>query len=192
MAEEPHDGGMARGGDGQARGHRDGSAAPSWTRPTSPGQHRRSGGRGWRGWWRADEGSVAAEVTLLAPVLIMLLVFVAVVIHRGVDVRLRLDDAAHQAARAASFERTAPAADTAAHATATDALAGAGVTCTTLEVAADTTGLRPGGAVAVTLSCTLDLSDALIVGVPGQMVLSATAVEPVDTYRAVRPVGGPR
>lgn len=173
-----------------AAADRGGSAAPSCARPTSP-VYRRSGVR-WGGWWRADTGSVAAEVTLLAPVLIMLLVFVAVVIHRGVDARLRLGDTAHQAARAASIERTAPAANTAARATATDALAAADVACAAWEVTVDTTDFRPGGTVVVTVSCTVDLSDALIVGVPGRVVLSATAVEPVDTYRAVRPAGGPR
>ena len=191
MAEE-HNGGATR----RARvdaADRGGSAVPSCARPTAHGHHRRTGVRRWRGWWRADTGSVAAEVTLLAPVLIMLLVFVAVVIHRGVDARLRLNDATHQAARAASIERTAPAADTAARATATDALAAADVACATLEVTADTTDFRPGGTVVVTVSCTVDLSDALIVGVPGQVVLSATAVEPVDTYRALaRPASGPR
>jgi hypothetical protein len=45
----------------------------------------------WVAWWRADRGSVAAEVTIATPFLVMLLVFVAVVIHRGVDARLRLD-----------------------------------------------------------------------------------------------------
>lgn len=189
MAEEPNGAATRRARvDAVGRG---GSAAPSCARPTSPEYHR-SGVRRWRGWWRADTGSVAAEVTLLAPVLIMLLVFVGVVIHRGVDARLRLNDSAHQAARAASIERTAPAADSAARATATDALATTDVACAALEVTADTTDFRPGGTVVVTVSCTVDLSDALIVGVPGQVVLSATAVEPVDIFRAVRPAGGPR
>ncbi|OXM44138.1 pilus assembly protein TadE, partial [Amycolatopsis alba DSM 44262] len=53
-----------------------------------------------RAWWRAERGSVTAEAVLLTPVLVMLLVLLAVVVHRGVDARLRLDDAAHQGARA--------------------------------------------------------------------------------------------
>ncbi|HEX8864347.1 MAG TPA: TadE/TadG family type IV pilus assembly protein, partial [Lentzea sp.] len=59
-----------------------------------------------RAWWRDDRGSASAEVVLITPILILLLVFVAVVVHRGVDARLRLNDTAHQAARAASIERT--------------------------------------------------------------------------------------
>jgi hypothetical protein len=34
------------------------------------------------------------------------------------------------------------------------------------------------------VSCSVDLGDALILVVPGQKVLSATAVEPVDTWRS--------
>lgn len=147
----------------------------------------------WRVWWREDRGSVAAEITLLAPVLVMLLVFVAVVIHRGVDARLRLDDAAHQAARAASIARTATAADTAATTTASDALGAAGVACAAIGASTDTTDFRPGGTVTVTVTCTVDWSDALIVGVPGRTALTATATEPVDTYRGLtEPTGGAR
>lgn len=139
----------------------------------------------WVAWWRADRGSVAAEVTIAAPFLVMLLVFVAVVIHRGVDARLRLDDAAHQAARAASIERTSATATAAAQSTATNALSSAGVTCASLSVDTATGGTRPGGTVSVTVSCAVDFGDALILGVPGQKRLSAIAVEPVDTWRSV-------
>src|SRR5689334_9411939 len=118
----------------------------------------------WVAWWRADRGSVAAEVTIAAPFLVMLLVFVAVVIHRGVDARLRLDDAAHQAARAASIERTSATATAAAQSTATNALSSAGVTCASLSVDTATGGMRPGGTVSVTVSCAVDFGDALILG----------------------------
>ena len=164
----------------------------TWTAETCPsGGPKRPLGRyrtrwgWWVAWWRADRGSVAAEVTIAAPFLVMLLVFVAVVIHRGVDARLRLDDAAHQAARAASIERTSATATAAARFTATNALSSAGVTCASLSVDTATGGMRPGGTVSVTVSCAVDFGDALILGVPGQKRLSATAVEPVDTWRSV-------
>lgn len=138
----------------------------------------------WAAWWRADRGSMAVEIALFAPCLVMVLVFVAVLIHRGVDARLRLDDAAHQAARAASIERTGPAAAVAAQSTATAALADAGVVCRSVTVATDTAGLVPGGTVTVTLTCSVDLNDAQLLGGPSQKVLSATASEPVDTWRS--------
>lgn len=167
--------------------------------PTTPGtpespprcghRRRRHGHRGWLAWWRADDGSVAAEVTIAAPFLVMLLVFVGVVIHRGVDARIRIDDAAHQAARAASLERIPAAATSAAQSTAASALAQAGVTCAALSVNTATGGLRPGGTVSVTVSCTVDFGDALILGVPGGKTLSATSIEPVDLWRSTVDTG---
>lgn len=153
--------------------------------PGRPLRRERRHRRRWAGWWRADRGSVAAEVTLVTPFLIMLLVFVAVVIHRGVDARLRLDDAAHEAARAASIERTPATATAAARSTAASALSSAGVTCASLAVDTATAGMRPGGTVSVTVTCAVDFGDALILGVAGQKRLSATAIEPVDTWRSV-------
>lgn len=139
---------------------------------------------GWLAWWRTDDGAVTAEITLLTPLLVMVLVFVAVVIHRGVDARIRIDDVAHQAARAASIERTPAASVAAAHATAASALSSAGLACRSLTVNTVTGGLQPGGTVSVTVSCDVDLGDALVLGVPDRH-LSASAIEPIDTWRSV-------
>lgn len=160
------------------------TTVPPSRRPGRPlgGERRRL--RWWVAWWHADRGSVAAEVTIATPFLIMLLVFVAVVIHRGVDARLRIDDAAHQAARAASIQRTPVTATAAAQSTATSALSSAGVSCASMTVNTATGGMQPGGTVSVTVTCTVDFGDALILGVPSKS-LSATAIEPIDTWRAV-------
>nr|WP_116111124.1 TadE/TadG family type IV pilus assembly protein [Amycolatopsis thermalba] len=137
----------------------------------------------WRRWWVAERGSVTAEAVLVAPVLVMLLVFVAVVVHRGVDARLRLDDAAHQAARAATLQRSTAAAATAARDTASAALAQAGPVCR--NVATTLSGaLTPGGAVTVHVRCTVDFGQALLLGVPGGKTLESSASEVVDTYRS--------
>ncbi|QFZ18489.1 pilus assembly protein TadE [Saccharothrix syringae] len=161
----------------------------STTTPRCGLGRRPHGSQGWWAWWRADDGSVAAEVTLAAPFLVMLLVFVGVVVHRGVDARIRIDDAAHQAARAASIERIPAAAIVAARFTAANALSQAGVTCASLSVNTATGGLRPGGTVSVTVSCAVDFGDALILGVPGGKTLSATSVEPVDLWRSALDTG---
>jgi Flp pilus assembly protein TadG len=139
-------------------------------------------------WWRAERGSVTSELVLVVPVLAMLLVFVGVFIHRGVDARLRLNDVAHQAARTATLERSAAAAVAAAQSVATAALASAGVVCQSLSIDTNAGGLRPGGAVTVTVSCTVDLGDALILSLPYTR-LSATASETVDVWRAAAMAG---
>ena len=134
-------------------------------------------------WWRDQRGSAAAEVSLWAPIMVMALVFVAVVVHRGVDARLRLNDVAHQAARAASIENTSARAGAAATAVATKALADAGVSCQGVNVEV-VDGVRPGTAVTVTVSCTVDLSNAALLGVPARKRLSSTASEVVDAWRS--------
>jgi hypothetical protein len=132
-------------------------------------------------WWCADCGSATTEITLITPVLVMLLVLVGVVIHRGVDARLRLDGAAHQAARAAGLHRTMSTAVRAAQSTAASALTGE--SCQSVQV--ETTGtVEAGGTVKVTISCSVDYRHALLLGIPGEKRLSATSEEPIDIYRS--------
>ncbi len=148
----------------------------------------RHGGQ-WRSWWRAERGSVTAEAVLMTPVLVMLLVLLAVVVHRGVAARLRLDDAAHQAARAATLHRTSAAAATAARDTAGAALAQAGVVCRDVTTTLSGT-LAPASAVSVQVRCTVDFGQAVLLGVPGGKTLVSSASEVVDTYRSQARRGG--
>ena len=129
-----------------------------------------------------DRGSVAAEVTVLSPLLVLVLLFV-VLCGRLAGTRLRLDDAAHQAARAASAARTTAAAQAEARSTAQAALAAAGIACRSLQVRVDTAGLRPGSTVTARVACTVGLSDLSLLAVPGSTQLSATFTSPVDVYR---------
>ncbi len=129
-----------------------------------------------------DRGSVAAELTLVTPLLLLMLLFV-VLCGRLAGARLRLDDVAHQAARAASAARTVTAAQTDARATAESALAAAGVTCRELVVTVDTAGLRPGSTVTATVTCTVGLDDLSLLAVPGATRLTATFTSPVDVLR---------
>ncbi|WP_300015862.1 TadE/TadG family type IV pilus assembly protein [Pseudonocardia sp.] len=144
-----------------------------------------SAGTAWTRWWRAGRGSAATELTLLTPVLVMLMVLVAVVAHRVVDARLRLDSAAHQAARAASIERSAAVAERAADDLAVVALGSAGPSCAEVSVVTDSSGFRAGGTVSVTVSCSVDLTGGLLLGMAGRVEVTATATEPVDAFRSV-------
>ncbi|MCR3721132.1 MULTISPECIES: TadE/TadG family type IV pilus assembly protein [Prauserella salsuginis group] len=137
----------------------------------------------WRVWWAAERGSATTEAVLIAPLLVLLLVFVAVLAHRGVEARLRIDDVAHQAARAATLHRTTPAAATAARQTATAAVARAGLVCRNPSTRLSGRP-APGQTVTVRVSCTVDLGQALLLGTPGERTLSATASEVVDVHRS--------
>lgn len=55
-----------------------------------------------------------------------------------------------------------------------------GGACRSVQV--ETTGaVGAGGTVKVTISCSVDYRHALLLGIPGEKCLSATAEEPVDT-----------
>ncbi len=129
--------------------------------------------------WTTDRGSVSTELVLLAPLLVLLLL-VAVAFGRLASARLRVDDAAHQAARAASLARTAGEAERKAHEAAGAALAASGASCARFEVTANVGPLEPGGVVRVTVACTADLG---ISGLAPHMTVRRTAVSVIDTYR---------
>jgi Flp pilus assembly protein TadG len=131
---------------------------------------------------RDDKGSVAVELTLLTPLFIVLLLFV-VLCGRLADTTLRLNDVAHQAARAATLARTPAQATADAQTTANAALASAGIDCQSLTVTANTRGLRPGSTVTVTVSCSVGLSDLTMLGVPGSRTFEASFSSPVDVWR---------
>ncbi|GAA1215349.1 hypothetical protein GCM10009665_01470 [Kitasatospora nipponensis] len=131
---------------------------------------------------RGDEGSVSAEMALITPVLLAL-VLIAVGTGRLVSARLDVADAAHQAARAASLTRAAPTAAAVAQRAAREALDGAGRACSRLRVTADTGTFRPGGEVSVTVACTADLTDLAAVPWPGDHTVTETFTAPLETYR---------
>ncbi|GAA2044238.1 pilus assembly protein [Polymorphospora rubra] len=121
----------------------------------------------------------------MTPLLVAILLFV-VLCGRLVSAQMDLDAAASAAARSASLARTDTAARAEADRTARETLAARAVTCQQVTVTVATGGLRPGGAVTVTVACTVPLSDLALLSVPGSRTVQATATSPVDVWR-----GGP-
>ncbi|SDN05848.1 TadE/TadG family type IV pilus assembly protein [Allokutzneria albata] len=142
-----------------------------------------------RRWLAEDTGSASVELVLLAPLAVLLVLFL-VLCGRVVDARMLLADAAHQAARAGSLARTAPDAHTAARAVADRALSDSRLRCRGSTVTVDTTGFRPGGAITVTLTCPVDVADLTSLSIPGRIGLTSHASSPLDRYRAT--TGGDR
>lgn len=130
-----------------------------------------------------DRGGVTTELVLLAPLLIVFLLFV-VALGRLAGARLDVDGAAAQAARAASIARDPTIANTTARQTATAALAGDHVSCSRLAVSVDTSADRPGGWVAVTVACTAALADLTGLRLPAARTVSARSVAVIDQYRS--------
>lgn len=129
-------------------------------------------------------GSATVELAVLAPLLVVILLFV-VTVGRFVSARQQVDDAAADAARAASWADSATAATAAAQHTAEADLAGQHITCSPYTVSVDTAGFAAGGSVVVHLSCTASLSGMSLLRIPGSATLDSTAAAPVDTYRSV-------
>ena len=122
---------------------------------------------------RAERGSLTVEFVLLAPLLIVLMLFL-VLAGRVVEAHGQVDGAARDAARAASLARSLGQADADAK-----AAVNADINGWCQDVTVD--GFTPGStAVTVSLRCSLDLS---YLGV-GTVTVSGYAVAPLDQFVA--------
>lgn len=122
------------------------------------------------------------ELVLVAPIMLVALLLV-VGLGRMASARQEVDGAAADAARAASLERNTGLSVSAARSTAEATLADRGVSCAALSVSVDVSSYVPGGSVSVTVSCTAQLGDVALSGLPGSSTFTATAVVPIEIYR---------
>jgi len=132
-----------------------------------------------------ERGSISVELAVVAPALVVLLLLV-VFAGRVADTDAQVTRAAGAAARAASLRQHPADAAADAETTAAANLAAAGVTCDPLEVDVDVSDFRAGGTVAVTVTCTVAMSEMALLGVPGTRTSVARAVEHIDQYRGGR------
>lgn len=140
-----------------------------------------------RGRLLADErGSNAAEIVIIAPVVAML-ILVLVAAGRTALADNATQSAAFAAARAASLSRDITTATTNAQDAAQHAMLHAGISCSTLTVNVDVSGLNTPigttGDVSATVNCDVNLSDISLPGVPGSRTMTSSATSPVDAYR---------
>ncbi|WP_276779428.1 TadE family protein [Actinomyces gerencseriae] len=127
---------------------------------------------------RREDGSMSVEMVVLAPILLMV-VLVAVAGGRYVSAEGMTQAAARDAARAASIERSAPAAQAAANET----LASAQTASGDCSASTSTADFARGGSVTARVTCRVELSDLGLVFLPGATSISAQATAPVDTLR---------
>lgn len=130
-----------------------------------------------------QEGTIALEVLLLAPLLLIFLMFIVGlgrVTLAGQDVTA----AAHDAARSASLTRVEGAASAAGQDAARAALGDRGMACASVQVSIDVTDFEPGGQVSAAVTCTARLSDLTLAGFPGSKTYRSSAVVPIEQYRA--------
>jgi hypothetical protein len=129
-----------------------------------------------------DRGSVALELVLLTPLVLVLIVFVAFC-GRLTRAEAIVRDAAAAGARAASLRQQPFTARADATAAVLSNLVGHSSTCPAPTVTVDTSSLRPGGQVSVEVRCVVPLRDLALLGVPGSRTVTARSVEVVDAWR---------
>jgi Flp pilus assembly protein TadG len=135
---------------------------------------------------RGEAGSAVLEAVIVAPVLVMLVVFV-IGAARIANAHQLVDDAVGDAARAASIVGSAAQAQAAAAQAAQSSLTGRGVSCSPLSVAVDISNWKPGGTVGVTVTCTAALGDLGPIPFGGATTVTARAASVLDPYRQVGP-----
>ncbi|SDT41577.1 TadE-like protein [Friedmanniella luteola] len=138
---------------------------------------------------RADRGSVAVELTLVVPALVLVLGLL-VAGGRLWFARATVVEAAQSAARAASLARSAGAAGADGRAAGRASLGTAGLVCLDTRVEVQTAGFGvPVGTPATvrsTIGCTVPLGDVVLPGLPGSIRLTGEGAAALDTYRARR------
>jgi Flp pilus assembly protein TadG len=131
---------------------------------------------------RDEQGSTALELTLLAPVLLAVLMLV-VGLGRMAHARQQVESIAADAARAASLARDPDASRAEATTAAENSRDSVDLSCAPLDVHVSTANYRPGGTIRVVVTCTADLSDVAMSGLPGHRTFTATAVAPLENFR---------
>ena len=132
-----------------------------------------------------QEGSAALELALATPLFLLLLTFLVALGHLAA-VQGHLDEAAREAALAASQIVTPQEASAAADREARASLASRSRPCAELRVEVDTTASHPDGVVAVNLTCRAPLPTFGWLGARETLELRSRAVAPVTVTGGVR------
>jgi Flp pilus assembly protein TadG len=133
---------------------------------------------------RGDRGTAAVETAIIAPGLVVLLLLVMLA-ARVSQADAEVQAAATAAARAASLQATPARATSEATEVVDESLEDAGLSCSSRDVSVDTRFLAPGGSVRVTVECTAELSEMILLEIPTAQTFESSATEVVDTYRGL-------
>lgn len=125
-----------------------------------------------------DTGSMAVEVVILVPMLVMIMVLV-VAFGRYVTAEGDTQALTREAARAATLERDEVMAVAAAQAVAT-AMTPDSLTCDPVTVSGT---FQPGGTVTVYVDCQVSWANLGLIGLSGSATVGAASSAPLDTYR---------
>lgn len=128
----------------------------------------------------ADRGSMAVEIVVLVPSLLLVLMLV-VALGRYVTVEGDAQAAARDAVRAATFERDAVSAVAAARSTADASLPDA-YACAPAQLEG---AFVAGGTVTAVVACEVPWTNLGLIGLQGSASVEGRASAPLDQYRRV-------
>ncbi|MGL5811293.1 MAG: TadE/TadG family type IV pilus assembly protein [Nocardioides sp.] len=133
---------------------------------------------------RDERGSLAIELAMIAPGLLLLLALIYAYGRVG-QVNGLVESGTRDAARSATIARSETAAGVRAEAVVREAIAAAPSGCrSTLQVRI-VGGFEPGEPVTVVSSCRYSLSDLGLPGAPGSVRASSSFTSMLDPYRGV-------
>lgn len=127
-----------------------------------------------------EHGSLTVEMVLLAPVLMVLVLFG---VHSGrlSEAKVQVQHAADQGARAGSLVSESKIVSTAKSAVETDLML-AGVSCSKFSVSVDKVIVGVASAIQVHVSCSVRVDGTELLGLLPDRV-SASSIEVIDTWR---------
>lgn len=133
-----------------------------------------------------DDGSATLELVIWAVPITLFLVLMAAGFRMSSTMQ-SVDSAAAAAARAASLENDTTSATAAAQSIASDQLTLDSVDCVSLDIAVDASGvnapLGQTGTITANITCSVSLSNATLIGLPGTKDITATATVPYDAFK---------
>ena len=133
-----------------------------------------------------DRGSLAVELAIIMPLLLLLLALIYAY-GRVAQANGTLEAGTRDGARAASQARSGDDAQAAAERAVRDSLGPGATRCLdTLQVRLREPQLQAGFPVTVRSTCVYPLADLGLPGVPGDVTISSSFTSPVDPNRGVR------
>jgi len=132
-----------------------------------------------------DGGSLSVELVVLSPV-IALFGLLGLGLGRYEMARELATAAARAGAEAASVAQGVGQVESSASGSAGLVLAGHSETCARPQYVVDVGSFAADGAVRVSVTCVVPMTDLDIPGLPSSMTVSVSETEPIDPYRTVQ------
>jgi Flp pilus assembly protein TadG len=134
---------------------------------------------------RTQRGTMALEMVILAPVLLLLFMFL-LACGRYFQTSSLLESAARDGARSASQARSLPDAQARVDQAVTGTMSQAVKSCKTTASGSITTGFVAGSPLSVEVSCTINYRDLGLLGLGGDTTITKRFTSSLDPYRGVQ------